>query len=464
MMSISCERIRPDPPPHTSLDSSLQIPVSTVTVPVQYEVAKLEKLVNTKIQGIFFKEKFKINDKGDSLSLEIEKNGPIMLSWNNPTLYYSFPVKVSGKFTKRVGNLKVRNNQPVEMEVVLHLATKLALNSNWQLQPQTTLEDVKWIKDPKLKILLLKVNLRKIVEEALEKNKDKLTAKLDETIPVLLDTRKVIQKLWLDIQKPIRINKKETQIWLKAEGVNITARFIDSDPERISLNVQLKAKIQTIIEGEVIPASNDTLPKYVRNKTEQDTLLMYILVKIPFSRAGEILNDQLRGKELKAEGYATTIRELELYGTDSTLALKVKLKGDVNGLIYLTAMPGYDTANSVLYAKKFAYDIDTENSLVNSANWLLKDEVLDMVRKKLNIAVQPYFDSLPNLITRGIEKGKVGKKIDLTFSSLEIKPINYLIGRDEFQILFRASGQAYIDLEQKLFTTRKKRGKKKVLR
>lgn len=462
MVNISCERIRPEAPRITPLDSTLQIPVSKITIPIQYEVTKLEKMVNDKIQGVFLKEGFKVNTNGDSLFLQIEKQGRIILSWSNPTLYYSVPVKVSAKFMKRVGKMKVRNNKPVETELVLRLSTRLDIDKNWQLKPQSALEEIKWITDPKLKIALVKINLRKVAEDAINKNKDKLIAKMDEIIPVLLNTRNVVSKLWNDIQKPIRINKKETQVWLKAYGTNITARLTDAGPDLIALKVQLKAHLQTVMEGETMPGSNDTLPAYAVSKSDDDSLLMYVLVRIPFEPVSKILNDQLVGKDLSAEGYSTKIRKLDLYGTDSALALKVKVKGDVDGQVFITAAPGYDTLSSTLYAKRFAFDIDTENSLVSSANWLLHDNVLDLVRNKMKIGLQPYIDSLPALIIRGIERGKTGTKIDLTINSLTIKPVNSLITRDDFQILFKATGQASIDLEQKIFTAKKKKGKKRV--
>jgi len=460
MAIISCERIKPEPPRQTSLDSTLIPPLSTLTIPIRYEVAKLENMVNSKITGIILNESFRINDKADTLSLVIEKSSPITLSWSNPVLYYSVPVRVSGKFIKHVGNLTIRNNQPVEMEIVLHMSTRLDIGSNWQLKTKTTLEEIKWIKDPKLKVIGVRINLRKKVEEAINKNRDMLTTKLDAVIPGVLDTRKIVSKLWLDIQKPIRINKKEKDVWLKAYGKTITARFVDSNPDLIALNVQLKAHLESYIEGDDIPASNDTLPSYVVNKYDHDSITMYVLVKLPFKQAEEILNETLVGKELSAEGYSTRIQKLNLYGTDSAVCLQVKLKGDVDGSVFMTAVPGYDTAAATLFASKFNYDLDTENALVNSANWLLQDTVLNIVRKKLMLNVQPFIDSLPKLITQGVERGRTGEKIDVTITSLEIRPINHLITKKELQILFFARARARIDLEQKLFVKRKKKKQK----
>jgi hypothetical protein len=305
------------------------------------------------------------------------------------------------------------------------------------------------------------VNLRKAVERAIEKNEDKLTAKLDEALGLMLDTHQVIAKLWQDIQKPIRINKREKQVWLKAYGTDIQAKLVNSGPEQIAINVQLKSRIETVIEGETLPDGNDTLPACRAGAAgDDDSLQIYVKVKMPYKSVCEILNKTLTGKQLQAEGYATTIKNLDLYGTPHGLALKVKLRGDVDGQIFVTATPAYDTAKAVLSVQNLAYDIDTENTLVSSANWLLHDDLLDLVKKQLNLEVQPYFDSLPQLITRGIERGKVGEKIDVTIASLQVKPICYLITKNDLQIVFQATGHASIELEQKVFAGKKKKHKR----
>lgn len=463
---FSCQRVKPEPPVATTLDSSLAIPISTLTIPVHYDIKRLEEMVNTKVKGVFLREKFKVNDKGDSIDMEIEKSGPISLSWSNPTLYYSFPVRVSGHYIKRVGikklgRLKVTNREPVEMEMVLHLATRLGLGTQWELKAKSRLDEITWIRDPKLKIAIIRINLRKAIAGAIDKNEDKLVSKLDEALSLLLDTRQVITKLWQDIQKPIRINKKEKQVWLKAYGTDIRASLVDAGHEQIAINVQLKSLIETVIEGETLPPGNDTLPvcrPWVA--TNGDSLQIYVKVRMPYKSISEVLNKTLNGKRLEAEGYATTIKNLALYGTPDALALKIKLKGDVDGLVYITAAPAYDTAKALLTVQKFEYDIDTENALISSANWLLHDHVLDRVRNQLSLEVQPYFDSLPHLITRGIERGRVGEKIDVTIASLQVKPVSYLITKNDLQMIFLATGQASIELEQKVFAGKNKKRKR----
>jgi hypothetical protein len=82
------------------------------------------------------------------------------------------------------------------------------------------------------------------------------------------------------------------------------------------------------------------------------------------------------------------------------------------------------------------------------------------VQNQLSLEVQPYFDSLPKLITRGIERGRVGEKIDVTIASLKVKPVSYLITKNDLQIIFQATGHASIELEQKVFAGKKNKRKR----
>jgi hypothetical protein len=46
----ACSRVKPEPITETSLDSLLSIPLSTLVIPIRYEVKELENLFNLKIQ------------------------------------------------------------------------------------------------------------------------------------------------------------------------------------------------------------------------------------------------------------------------------------------------------------------------------------------------------------------------------------------------------------------------------
>jgi hypothetical protein len=450
-LSVSCNRIKPKPPQATTLDTLLPLQRSTLVIPVHYEVSELEETVNSKVKGTFIHEWTRINDKGDSLYIEITKRDEISVSWKGSTLYYSFPIKVSGKFIKSVAGIKVKNRQPINMEIVLHLATKLGFDNKWNLAPQSKLEEIDWVKDPKLNLGVVKLNLRKFVENAIEKNKDDLIPKLDETLSKLLKTRNTISKIWDDIQKPIRVNKKETQVWLKAYADEITAKLTDSEPGAVTLDVELKAWLQLVVDGQSMPMSNERLPDYKRKENSQDSIQIFILARVPYKQVNKILAKELEGKKLSSQGYSTTIKKIKIYGTAEDLAVDLKVSGDVSGRIYARAKLHYDSLTSMLSTEDFHFDVDSENILVNSADWLLHDNAIGIVSEELKLNVKPYAEMLPELIVRGIEKGKTGDKIDLNISTLNVILVQHIYTDRDIQFIFKAQGRADIGLEKKIF-------------
>lgn len=451
----SCDRVKPKPPEATGIDTLLQAPLSTVTLPVQYRVSDLQGFINTKIKDTFIKKWIVINEKQDSLYLEVARQKNIIIKRKERTLFFTIPLKISGKFRTQVAGIKIRNSEPVEAEIVLHLETRLHLDSKWNLIPETTIKKIDWIKEPTIKVVFVNVGLRKPIEKILNENEEHIVKKADDGIQQMLNTRKVVQKLWTDIQKPIRINKKEASVWLKAYGKNLTGYLEDTESDLISLLFELRADVKTIIEGDSIPSSNPVLPDYKQKTSGHDSLEIYVHSQLPFDKMNEILNNTLRNAPLTASGYSTEIKDIKVYGTDSGLAIAVKVKGDVTGKIYLQGTPTYDSLSTTFGVRDFKFDVDSESALISSADWLLHTTVVEMISEKLVIDMQEYIDILPRLIMQAIDRGKAGEKIDVNIGALRLVPLQIITTKNDIQVITRATGKATLELKDEVFTKKK---------
>jgi len=456
MVIFACDRVRPEAPEPITLDSTLVIPLSTVNIPIRYHVDSLENTINSKVKGTFLKQWVQVNEQGDSLYIELSKKSKIEIEWRNTTLLYNFPLHIEGKFIKHLGKkIKLKNEVPVTMDLRLHLTTALSFNPNWTLKPQTTLHYIEWIKEPTLKVAFLNINLRKKVEQALKAERENLTGIVDKELKKLLDARKVMQKLWLDIQNLIVVNRKKTTVWLKPQGENLSVSLMQ-DGQYLGLDVELKTRIKTVLEGETIPASTAILPAYKPLVAKNDSLKLFVLVTVDFDRINKSLNKELAGKKIEQQGYSTTLRKIEAYGTASGLALRLDLRGDASGTVYVRGTPVFDSVLSVLKIKDFGFDIDSEDAVVRSADWLLHDDALKLIKDKLSLDLQPLISKLPDLIMAGIEKGKSGKKMELFITNLQVKPQTILITTNNIQIILEAKGKAVIGLQKEVFAKKKK--------
>ena len=106
---ISCKRVKPEAPAASTLDTLLQPDISVFYVPVQYRVSGFQDFINEKIQGKFISKWINLNDKGDSLHLEVLKTREITLRRKDRTLFIVVPLKISGLVRAKMAGIKMKN-------------------------------------------------------------------------------------------------------------------------------------------------------------------------------------------------------------------------------------------------------------------------------------------------------------------------------------------------------------------
>jgi hypothetical protein len=74
----------------------------------------------------------------------------------------------------------------------------------------------------------------------------------------------------------------------------------------------------------------------------------------------------------------------------------------------------------------------------------------------LTLSIEGIFDIIPTLNNRGVEKGKLGTKINIHFSEFEINIYQYRVTRDNIQIIVKVDGRADVELQKGLFDKKKK--------
>lgn len=455
--AASCKKVKTVAPEASTLDTILMPPVSVLYVPVQYRVSGFEALINSKIQGTFVNKWMNLNDKGDSLHLEISKMRNVTLKRVNRTLFIVVPLKISGKVRAKMAGIKIKNETPVVAEVNIHLETTLRMDSSWDIVSASKLQKIEWIQEPKLKVGFVNINLRGPIENMLENKEEAVIKKADEALKNVINTSKVASDIWRDIQLPHRINQKGVQIWLKAYGVDLKGTLQDTEPDLISLLFELKTITRIYFEGDSIPPSNAVLPSFHRIQATSDSLSIYVHSLLRFDMINKLLEKELEGKPLAAQGFSTTIKKVRVYGTPTGIAVELKVKGDIDGTLYVKGTPAYDSATSTFSMKDFDFDLSSESSLLNSADWLLHTHVLDLVAEKLRLNIAPLAARLPQIIFKAIEKGKTGEKIDFNVDTLALYPQVILPTRDNLQLLVLARGRASVVLDQRLFNKNNKK-------
>ncbi len=453
----SCKKIEPLAPARIQLDSTLTVPVTELTVPVYFPVKELENMANEKLNNKIIEAKLNVGQKSDTLYLSISRFQPIRMTYDGDRgITYALPVQIEGLFHSKVLGIDIHNKEAVRAQVIITLFSDLYLDDYWNLAPQTQLKKIEWVEEPKLNVAGIKINLKPQIEKLLDSNKQKIVDKLDESAKEMIKIRPAIEKLWGDIQKPIRINKKVVPVWLKSDAIDMDGILLPRSADTLMIQASIKANLRTVLDSAASIKKPDPLPKLKRQTKGDAGLDAYALAVIPFSVVNQVITQVTDTMKLEFGGHSVRIKSSEVYGTQEGIAIRISLAGDLNADLYLRGTIAFDTVEQKLIIDNFGYDVNTESSLLNAANWFAHDQLVEKLKPYLSIPMESTFSVIPELITKGIEKGKLGKKIDIHFEEFDVNIHQYLITTDNIQIILSAKGKADVELQKGLFNKKKK--------
>lgn len=456
VLFAACSKVKAPAPPRATLDSVLTVPVSTLKVPVYYVIQDVEDVVNEKIGKQSREARVAINPKGDSLFLTIQRFEPVTIQYNgHRTLSFRIPLDVNGFFRAKKLGIKIQNSTPIHARMALHVSTQIGLDPSWNLKTRTTLHRIEWMAEPRLNIAGVKVNLRPPIDRALENHKADILAKIDGSLGGLVKLGPSIEKVWLDLQKPIRINHKVVPVWLKTQGRNMSGRLMQSSKDTLAVEVTLETTIESILDSASHADLKTPLPKFHRTDSLNPGVRAFVKATIPFEEVNRVVGQITDTMTFRFSDRKVKIRSSEVYGTPDGIAVGLSLAGDVRGEVYLRGNIGFDSLKNQLVVSDFSFDVASEQSLVQAADWFTHGMIIERIAPYLTLPMDNTFRVVPALITKGIEKGKLGRKIDVHWSAFDVRIQQHLVTRENIQVILLVTGKADVKLEKGLLDKKK---------
>lgn len=447
-----CNSINPAEPKIPVSKESFQPSVSSIQLPIIFQLEDLEELINTKIPDTLYQDLSYGNHQHDNLKVIITKSGEINLAMSGNQLDYTVPLKA----WVQVGtNLGIQTH--TDFALALTLRSELAIKKDWKLDVKTELQTLTWLKKPKIKIAFFKVGIAKVVERLLHEKLPAILPKLDSAIAEKLPLKQEAEKIWTGIQKPIRINKKVEQFWLNVDPEQVNVSKIDGRQGNLQIDMQVQAFL-TINPGQPDTVNQlvEPLPSLNPNLPVTDGFHITLLAKLPFEELNRLVKSEVQGHEVMVKDYSITLKKLELKGGANQLYLKLKVGGATKGTLYLTGVPTYDSLKKELKIKDFDFDVNTANLLVGSADWLLHDDFRSKVQDTLHLPIESHIEQLPMLIENGVAQSRLGNKLNVSLSEFKLASPDILVNNKEIQLKVIADGKIKLELEKAILSKKNK--------
>jgi hypothetical protein len=452
MLLVACtgKRISEEGPAQTSDTLSLAIPESEIVADIRYPTNELAIIIERVLSGVFLDAKYAVNEKGDSLHLTLKRNKKVEVEWHNGELWISSGLNAKATYFLNRKRIKLSNPEPVETDINISIHSSVSLSPDFRLTTVSTLEGFEFIKEPVLRTGFLSIKLAPLISPKLEEMAPDLLNHLDDALKNAIKIKPAIQKIWCTLNKPIRINKQEQNIWLLLQSNTLRAGPVNSHKDTITLRLKTKTLARVFPAGKIKPNDCQDLPPLKYAIVKDSITHLNLRAEVPFEVVNDYMERKFRGQRISGYSTTITIHSLNMYGGTEGPVLELETRGDVEGRLFLKGVPVFNNETRKLSIENMAFDLHSENLLAQVANDLFHDQVIKELQQLLSIPLGELIDRIPQLIEEGIEKGDAGKKINTRVSRLNLKVIQQKTSRDKFEMIISTNCKLGIELEKEI--------------
>lgn len=444
-VSVSCHRVRPKPPVPQDFEPAIPDPISYVAGDITFKISDLEKKINKSLGVVLVPEETFEGKKGEAWHLRVERTGPVHIKYANRQVSFSAPLQVW--YTNPIGLKKNRKRRPL-CALSVNFVSPLGISSNWRLTTRSRFEDYKWIEQPTVKLLGVKIGVTKLAESILNKRKGEIEAAIDKAVHGELRLDKHVSKVWRDIQKPLRIAKKPEEIWIIPKPFSVAAAPVYGNKKQITVPLQIAFRVDTKIGPKPDSIELERLPRLLKRATTPETARLQVRAFIPYDDINRVLANALTKQKLQLIGGKIKIKDAEVYGSGRSLIMKTEVAGAVNGTLYFHGQPVYDTLTNTLRIKYLDFDVDTKERLFATADWLLHDNLRDTLQSVVVVPLRHQIDEIPEKIEMAFARGKAGQKTDLNIDAFRLVPERLVVRPEGVQVLIKVDSKVAVKVKK----------------
>ena len=146
-----------------------------------------------------------------------------------------------------------------------------------------------------------------------------------------------------------------------------------------------------------------------------------------YESASKIISANFNGKEFASGSRKIIVENVALWQKDGKIIIALTMTGSINGSIYLSGIPNYNSVTKEIYFDQMDYVLNSKGILTRTANWLLQGVILKKIQENCRYSIKENLEEgkkslLPYLNNYSPMKGVFvnGTMNDFEFEKVEI--------------------------------------------
>ena len=412
------------PEPDEALPIKYPITSSYISFPVNLSLKDIETQTNKSLNGLIYED----NDlEDDKTQMKIWKSAPILISEENNKLKTIVPLKIWAKVkygTDALG-MNLYDIREFNLNGTVTLLSDVKM-SNWKVTTITSLENIDWQESPTITIAGKLVSITYLVNPTIRIFKSKIERKIDESLNKTLDFKSNMLDLMQKVSDPIEMSATY-QSWLKVTPQELYATEAQLKSNAVNITVGLKCLMESSIglkpksvfdRNKIVLKTTSNLPeKVVANITAVST----------YQDASRIITENFKGQVFGSGKRKVTVQNVQIWHKQGKMIIALDMTGSLNGRIYLSGFPQFDTEKKELYFDELDYALETKSRLMKTANWLFQGMVLAKIKESCRYSIQPNLEEGKKTMLKYLNNYSPvtgvfvnGKMNDITFEKVQL--------------------------------------------
>ncbi|WP_339835516.1 DUF4403 family protein [uncultured Flavobacterium sp.] len=360
---------------------------SFIAMPVEISVNEIENQLNKNLSGLIYEDD---NLEDDNTQMKIWKTGKIKLTEKNGVITSEIPLKIWSQFKYGTDYFGLNDTRQVSLDGTITLESKAHL-VNWKLTTTSKLKDFNWNESPSILVAGKKIPITYIINPTLSIFKSKISKMIDDAIDKSCDFKPQVLETLGVISKPF-LSNDAYETWFKLIPIELYVTDATLKNGKITMDMGLKCDMQTMVGLE--PKNNYDASKISLKPVAKmpDKVTVSVAAVSTYQSASKIITKNFKGQEFASGSRKVVVQKVEIWQKDKKIIIALELSGSLNGTIYLSGYPNYNSLTKEIYFDELNYVLNTKSVLLKSANWFLQGTILNKIKESCRYSIQENLD------------------------------------------------------------------------
>lgn len=410
------------PMPSENVPMVYKTTTSFVDMPMEITLKEIENQLNKSLSGLIYEDN---NLEDDKSEMKIWKTGTIKLIEKDGKIQSILPLKIWSKFKYGTDFMGLNDTREINLNGTITLLSDAKL-SNWKMNTTSKIEDFEWSESPSILVAGKKVPITYIINPTLSIFKSKVAKKIDDAIEKSCDFKPYVLDVLEKMSTPF-VTSEQYETWFKLNPIEVYVTDAVLKKSKIEMELGLKCSMQTMVgQQPKISFNRESVTFKSVTKMPNKTTASIAAIST-YESASRIITKNFQGKEFASGSRKIVVQKVDLWSKDGKMIIALDMTGSINGTIYLSGIPNYNSATKEIYFDQMDYVLNTKGILTKTANWLLQGTILKKIQENCRYSIKDNLaegkkNMLPYLSNYSPMKGVFvnGTMDDFEFEKVEL--------------------------------------------